>query len=210
MSSKSPSQPAGSNVRPGISVERLPSAGERTPLRQSRFVPDRPRKGLAAILQREPELMGALIEGADTSPRQRAEILAAVREAIRNATDYADVCYFAALAEYRLGEPERAADLVARAIELNPGYHDALLLAAKIAMNAGKPRDARQTLDRLIACGGDYPDVYLLHGQAQQELGNVPAARRSYQRALAMRASFAAARKALQSLPTNDSARGAS
>jgi tetratricopeptide (TPR) repeat protein len=160
---------------------------------------------LTGAVEREPELLAALLHAIDDAPRRHAEAIAQVgRQAAARQPRYADLLLVAARATHAAGDRLAAERLVTRALEINPRYAAALIFRARLAGEQNRTDDARADLLRVVEFGGDYPDVHLALGRIDLQQGQHQAARRRFERAVALNPRFAAAREALAALDAAD------
>jgi len=159
---------------------------------------------LAEQFAAEPELVRACLQGVEQeSPVAARLIYEAAQAALRRCPNYADLLYHAAQAA-GTGEWSAAADLLDRALRINPRYTDALVLAAKVALHTEQWDRAGAFLDTALAGGADYPDVHLLRGDVWRRTGDFARARAAYERAVRLNSNMLTARVALAALPPGD------
>jgi predicted Zn-dependent protease len=108
---------------------------------------------LKTLFERDPALLASSLQELDTNQLavHAATLTAAVREALAARPDSADLHYHAARVAARIGRPHEAADLLERALEINPCHVAASVLLSDVCMVLKQPRRAVAWLQRALA-----------------------------------------------------------
>ncbi len=111
------------------------------------------RPDLKALLERDPALISSLLEDSHSSQPaiHAATLMAAAREALAARPDSADLHYHAARAAMRIGNTHEAADLLERALEMDPCHVAASALLSDVCMVLKEPHRAVAWLQRTLA-----------------------------------------------------------
>jgi tetratricopeptide (TPR) repeat protein len=109
------------------------------------------------------------------------------REVLQQAPRDANVLYLLGLTAIETNRHQRAADLLARSIRLNPGFAPAHLNLGIALAALNRPQEALARYDAAIARAPDLADAHYNRGILLKETGQLDAALAAFDRALALR-----------------------
>lgn len=125
---------------------------------------------------------------------------AALRGALREHPDYADLHYQASCVHARLGRSGQAIEHARLSVAINSGYTAALLHLAGLEGKAGRLEAAQERLSQALRAGGDWPDVHAALGDVLGRAGQKEQAELHYRRALELNRNYTEAAEGLSRL----------
>ena len=144
---------------------------------------------------------------------QKGQLLqakAVCEEILRKEPAQFDALHFAGIIAYQTGDHAAAADLIGKALKVNPSHAAAHNNRGAALGELGRHEAALECYTRAIALNPSYPDAHYNHGNALLALGRAEAAVQSYDKALALRPTHAdghnARGNALRDLGRHDAA----
>lgn len=118
---------------------------------------------------------------------QLAEAKRLYGDALAAAPDSIDALHLLGVIECQEGNPERAADLIGKAVALRPGFvadaHSNLSVALK---DLGRLQEAVAACHKALAINPDFAEAYSNLGQALKELGRLDEAVAAQQQGIAL------------------------
>ena len=172
-------------------------------LPEPRTVPGVSRAGdLARFITTDGDFIEAFLDlpESEVDPEVFQTLLAALKTALAEHPDYADLRLHCCRVLRRLGRPEEAAEHAERAVRINGRYAAALVELAQLYSQRGRMTEAIECLMRAIENGADWPDVHCLAGELMLRCDRREQARQHLERALQLKADYARAAKAYASL----------
>ncbi len=116
-----------------------------------------------------------------------AQAQAIYEEVLRAQPEYADAWHFLGLIGTQSNDPQRAVDLIGKAIAINPNHPFYYINYGNALRTLKRLEDAVAAFDKAIAAKPDFADAYVLRGNTQQELLQLEAAVASFDQALVLR-----------------------
>lgn len=157
---------------------------------------------LAGMIEREPDLVDALLAIPESSPdKQVATVLSsAISQAMNRNPQRAELHLHQAQIVERLGRADQAIIEHERAVALNPTLTRSLVELGRLYQMTNRPDAAISTLNQAAAAGAKYADVYYRLGTLYRDRGDSRRARDAYEQALSINKRYTAAQTALATL----------